>query len=371
MASIDRRASSAGDVRWRVRWREYPHGPQHAKHFTLKKDAEAFRDEIGVSLRHGTYVSPEQQRITFSQYAEQHVARQVWRPRTVDLAQRALGHWATIFGGARPLSAIRKSDVERGIVRLSKVMAPTTVRVQFQHLRTLMRAAMADQVIRVDPTIGVRLPAKGSGELAIPTPEIVRTLLDAAPAHFRAAIILGAHVGLRAGEAQGLLVDDVDFLRRVVSVRRQLAGKPALELREPKTAASVRSVPVPSMVLDELGRHVEAFGPGPQGVLLHHDNAFLHDNAFNHTWRRTQHAAGITAGTWRFHSLRHAFASSLISAGCSVKAVADAMGHESPTTTLRTYASLWPGDEDRVRSAIAAAWTAEDSLRTGDHQIGS
>jgi hypothetical protein len=39
-----------------------------------------------------------------------------------------------------------------------------------------------------------------------------------------------------------------------------------------------------------------------------------------------------------------------------VKAVADAMGHQSPAITLQTYASLWPGDEDRIRAAIDLAW---------------
>ena len=139
----------------------------------------------------------------------------------------------------------------------------------------------------------------------------------------------------------------------------------------PKTPASTRSIPVPALVLDELARHVKAFGPGPQGVLLHSAGAFLIDNAFNHQWRQTQRRAGLEAGAWRFHSLRHAFASALISSGCSVKAVAVAMGHESPATTLRTYASLWPGDEDRVRLAIASAWQVEDSLRTKESPNGT
>jgi hypothetical protein len=39
-----------------------------------------------------------------------------------------------------------------------------------------------------------------------------------------------------------------------------------------------------------------------------------------------------------------------------VKAVATTVCHQSPAITLKTYASMWPGDEDRVRSAIATAW---------------
>lgn len=119
------------------------------------------------------------------------------------------------------------------------------------------------------------------------------------------------------------------------------------------------------MVIDELAHHLAHFGPGPGGVILSHHGRFMSDNNFNWLWRCTQRDAGVEVGSMRFHWLRHAFASSLISAGCSVKAVADAMGHGSPTVTLETYASLWPGDDDRIRSAIDAAWRIEDSLRTG------
>jgi integrase len=37
-----------------------------------------------------------------------------------------------------------------------------------------------------------------------------------------------------------------------------------------------------------------------------------------------------------------------------VTAVADRLGHQDSTETLRTYAHLWPNDEERSRDAIAA-----------------
>ncbi len=213
-------------------------------------------------------------------------------------------------------------------------------------------------LIAVDPTYRVRLPAPPSTELIVPTPDQVHALLAAAAPEFRAAIILGAQVGLRAGEVQGLFVSDIDFLRRTVNVRRQLDGRSTvMELCDVKTAASNRSVPVPSTVLEQLSEHVRQFGAGRDGVLLHRDVQYLSDNQFNWAWRGAQRRAGIVEGSLRFHWLRHAFASSLISAGCSVKAVADAMGHQSPSITLKTYASLWPGDHERVRAAIEATWS--------------
>ena len=97
----------------------------------------------------------------------------------------------------------------------------------------------------------------------------------------------------------------------------------------------------------------------------------MNANRFNWLWRQAQRRAGLDPGSLRFHGLRHAFASALISGGASVKAVSVAMGHTNATTTLQTYARLWPGDEDRIRSAIADVWQIEDSVRTAEPQSGA
>ena len=67
----------------------------------------------------------------------------------------------------------------------------------------------------------------------------------------------------------------------------------------------------------------------------------------------------------RLHDLRHHYASSLISAGCSIVAVQRALGHAKASVTLDMYGHLMPSDEDRIRKAIDVAWeAAEDGLRT-------
>jgi integrase len=72
-------------------------------------------------------------------------------------------------------------------------------------------------------------------------------------------------------------------------------------------------------------------------------------STFQAAWARANRAAETKV---RFHDLRHFYASALISAGCSVKAVQHALGHASATETLDTYAHLWPSDEDQTRGAI-------------------
>jgi integrase len=80
-------------------------------------------------------------------------------------------------------------------------------------------------------------------------------------------------------------------------------------------------------------------------------------------WRDAAASAGVRATT---HDLRHFAASALISGGASVKQVQAFLGHASAVITLRTYAHLFPGDEDRTRTVLDAALSPlADSVRTG------
>lgn len=94
----------------------------------------------------------------------------------------------------------------------------------------------------------------------------------------------------------------------------------------------------------------------------------MHDNAVTWRWRATRKAAGLS---WvRLHDLRHFYASGLIAEGCSFVTVQRALGHSPATTTLTTYAHLWPTAEDQKRNAAASLMRAAmgvsaDSLRTG------
>jgi hypothetical protein len=67
-----------------------------------------------------------------------------------------------------------------------------------------------------------------------------------------------------------------------------------------------------------------------------------------------------------FHDLRHYFASVLIASGADIKTVQARMRHASATTTLNTYAHLWPDADESTRAAIGAVIAArvEYLLRT-------
>lgn len=184
--------------------------------------------------------------------------------------------------------------------------------------------------------------------------DAVLAVIDALPDRYRAVAIACAGAGLRPSEALGLTLDELDFPRRQLSVRHQLAsptGAPA-QLAAPKTLGSARSIPLPDYVTFALVRHLELVDPGPHGLLFTtEDGAPLIRQRFGEIWRAAVKSARLPATT-RCHDLRHFYASALIHAGESVKTVQSRLGHKSAVTTLDTYGHLWPDSEDRTRKAL-------------------
>ena len=73
-------------------------------------------------------------------------------------------------------------------------------------------------------------------------------------------------------------------------------------------------------------------------------------------WKPATRATGITDDRRNgMHVLRHTYASVLLDAGESVKALSVCLGHSDPGFTLRIYRHLLPTSEDRTRRAIDAA----------------
>jgi integrase len=179
-----------------------------------------------------------------------------------------------------------------------------------------------------------------------------------------------ATAGLRPGEAAGLTLERVDFMRREIHVDRQLTtivrdveDTPAGETRTTavlaptKTASSVRRIPIADSLVTELNRHLAdcpqyEIEPGATLLFTNSKGAPLRRNTMGDTWDRLRTKLDLPPAARGWHSLRHTYASWLIEAGLSVKTVQARLGHASATETLEVYSHLWPDSDDDTRAAI-------------------
>lgn len=349
MASIDRWKGN----RWRARWRD-PDGKSRSQVFDRKVDAERHLVAMEHGKLSGAYVDPGAGKVTVGAYWSTWADRQHWRQSSRNVADSYYRNHVGPGLGGRPLNTLRRGDIEawgRGLP-----VADRTARQIVQYVSTMLDAAVADGLIASNPARGASRPRAESQPVVPFTASEVEDLREAAPPWFAVALDLGLGAGLRQGEAAGLTVDRVDFLRRQLVVDRQLVspvvGEPTFG--PPKSKRSYRTIPLADAVVEALAVHLERYGPGERGVILHGpDGSVLRRQRFGEWWRKVRADAGLPAA--RFHDTRHTFASVLLSGGVSVAAAAEYLGH-SPAELLRTYAHLVPQDHDRARSIVEEAF---------------
>ncbi|MFG3697066.1 tyrosine-type recombinase/integrase [Micromonospora sp. NPDC047620] len=94
-------------------------------------------------------------------------------------------------------------------------------------------------------------------------------------------------------------------------------------------------------------------GPPRHLVVYGRTNVAMDRHTLNRDyWHPALTAAGIQSSrATGMHALRHFYASVLLDAGESVKALSEYLGHADPGFTLRTYTHLMPTSEDRTRRA--------------------
>jgi integrase len=338
--------------------------------FDRKVDAERFAATVESDKTRGAYVDASAGLVTFAEYAEAWRHAQVHRPSTAEMYETHLRRHVYPTFGRRPLASIRPTEVQAWVRGRAEVLAASTVEVVYGIFAGIMRAAVRDRLIALTPCDGIRLPAKEPNRLVPYTVDQVAIITEAVPERYRALITFVAGSGLRQGEAFGVTVDRLDFLRaREVRVDRQLVvirNEPP-RFGPPKTKASYRTVPLGGVVLDALAAHLHDFGAGPDGLVFTNDEGGpIWRNRFSEIWRPAALAAGIPTGPGEpaMHGLRHFYASLLIHKGCSPKVVQARLGHATITETMDTYGHLWPDDDDRTRAAVddvlgaAAAVTA-------------
>jgi integrase len=156
--------------------------------------------------------------------------------------------------GDRPLESVVPSDIKLLVKGMERNLSPRSVIVIYRYVSTIFKAATRDRRIALSPCDGIRLPKDIRSPVVPMSTAGVQALCEAIPERYSAMVVLAAGTGLRQGEVFGLTLDRVNFLRKTLTVDRQLVGIQGQtpKFGSPKTASSVRTVPLPAVVLEAL-----------------------------------------------------------------------------------------------------------------------
>jgi site-specific recombinase XerD len=165
-------------------------------------------------------------------------------------------------------------------------------------------------------------------------PEIPKTRFSD---HLAPMVLVSINTGLRYGELAGLESSAVDFRVKVLTVTGRTSK-----------GAKTRHVPLNTEVLDVLTRW-RGEGAGKGLVFANPDGSRI--GSVKTAWFAVLADAGIN--DFRWHDLRHTFASKLVQRGVDLVVVRDLLGHGEFALTLR-YAHLEPTQKTEAVARLAA-----------------
>lgn len=355
MASIKKRTArwktKAGEERtaqrWQVRYVDDT-GQEHARDFKLRRDAQDWLDEQTSKLVTGTHVSPRRAKTTMAQWCDEWIEGYRARdPATVRQAETHIVRIKAAFGGQQ-LSVVRPSQVKAWTAQLkAEGLADSYVYALHARLAQIYFDAIDDGLVARSPCSRKTSPPAGRQKPFIATTEQVWALYDAFPDNLKPAILTAAFIGTRDAEACGLLVADLDLMRGIWTPHAQYPAKPL------KTECSKTPVAFGNTLALELAAHIKATEGFRKGewLLVNQWGDQMTPWTIQRAMRAARPKVAGLPDTFRYHDLRHYFASMLIADGADVKKVQAALRHASAKVTLDTYSHLWPDSDQAIRAA--------------------
>ncbi|MGE5310572.1 MAG: tyrosine-type recombinase/integrase [Nitrospirota bacterium] len=331
--------------------------------------------KIQAKLVLGDVGFPEAQTVPkFSDYADTWLAgyaTAALKWSTVENYQYELANHLKPRFGAKRLNEITRAEVKQFIYdSLAKGLAPATVRKFVAYLSSILNQALADEIIKENPTRRLfrLIPNKDRKSDINPlNREELRVFLDKArelyPRYYP-FFLCAARTGMRLGELLALEWGAVDFNGRFIEVRQAMSRH---RLTTPKNK-KIRRVDMSQQLATVLAEHKlemkkEALRKGramPERVFTRESGepltaTTITSRVFNCCLER----AGLRHV--RFHDLRHSFASILIhDQKESMAYVKEQMGHHSIQMTVDLYGHLSPeGDKSAVDGLDDADYPAE------------
>ncbi len=153
-------------------------------------------------------------------------------------------------------------------------------------------------------------------------------------------ILLCLFTGIRIGELCAMKWDDISLTEQKMFVGKTMqrlrvntagGNKTEVKILTPKSACSIRIVPLPDIIMELLEKF---YIPGAF-LLTGNNNRFVEPRTMQNRFKKIVAACGLQDAN--FHAIRHTFATRCIELGFDVKSLSEILGHASVTITMNRY----------------------------------
>lgn len=250
------------------------------------------------------------------------------------------------FFGGRYLYEIDSMFVEKYKMERAKDVSPATVNRELALLKHMFSKAIEWNKAIDNPVKRVKLFKENNKRIRYLEKEEIVKLLKHCRGYLTPIVIIAINTGMRRGEILSLKWHDVDFKRDTIHIyNTKNSENREMPINEIVKTALIRVRKHPNSPYVFCNKNGEPFGDIKKSFFT------------------TMKKAGVV--NFRFHDLRHTFASHLVMAGVDLNTVRELLGHKSLEMTLR-YSHLSPDHKKRAVDILGkqmdTIWTLEANL---------
>jgi integrase len=357
----------------------------HSFHGT-KRQAQDECARLISELNGGLYIEPA--RITVGQFLDRwldHI-KAVVSPRTHERYAELVTKNLKPLLGAVLLTKLRPLQISDAYTKALSSghrkgrggLAPSTVRYMHVILKASMRQAVRWQILARNPVDAVDPPRIERATMT--TYDLAQTadLIDATRGtRMMITVVLAVLCGLRRGEIAALRWRNINLSAAQLAVTESAEQtKAGVRYKKPKSGKG-RTVALSARVVNELRNHRvqqaqellllgvpltdDAF------VVAQADGSPLQPRTITHQWHQLL-ANTKTLPRIRFHDLRHAHATHMLSSGVHPKIASERLGHSKVGITMDLYSHVMPGMQEDAAARVDR--DLEDVIKKRTKTIG-
>lgn len=154
-------------------------------------------------------------------------------------------------------------------------------------------------------------------------------------------ILICLNTGLRVGEVCALRWENVDFETRRIHVEKTIEriyskeeNKTIVIIDTPKSITSVRNIPINSKLYNIL-KQIRGKSKKTDFVLTGSSEHYVEPRNYQYHFKEILKRSKVKK--YKFHTLRHTFATNCIEAGMDIKSLSEILGHADVSITLNIY----------------------------------
>lgn len=333
-----------GTWRARARYRFDDGKLRQIERFAASKAKARAALQLALTTASRSAATDVQRETRLGELADRFLASKADRaPRTVDTYRQTVVHHIKPKLGSLSVSEATTDRLGRFIQGIASENGPGAAKACRAVLSGMLAIAARADVVRVNPVREVQHITRNTrGAVAIPLDDLP-VLVEAVKADTRLVeldqadlIVFMANTGCRVGEACAMAWEDVDLEAGTATIRANVVranGVGIVRQDHTKTRAGGRTIALPPSLVDLLvQRRVQSANalvfPTVLGNLRDPRNT-------SRDWAMARGRLGFPTVTT--HSFRKTIATGLDQAGLSARAVAEYLGHESPSLTQDVY----------------------------------